>query len=112
MTRREWIYTVIAAIGLLVPSYFNMMYVVHGGSLLDPIYFFSFGWQSPAARSITTDLLISFLAFAAFALIESRRIGMRRGWVYPLVALGLGMAFMFPLFLLMRERHLRRSSGA
>jgi len=112
VTRREGVYAVLAVLGLLVPGYFNMMYVVHGGSLLNPLEFFGYGWQTPAARSITTDLFISYFAFVAFALVESRRIGMRRGWAYPLAALALGMAAMFPLFLLVRERHLRRSPGA
>ena len=112
MTRREWVYAAIAVLGLLVPGYFNAQYAMNGGSLLDPLEFFGYGWGSPAARSITTDLFISYFAFVAFALVEGRRIGMRRAWAYPLAALALGMASMFPFFLLMRERHLHKSPGA
>ena len=112
MTRREWIYAVLAAAGLLVPGYFNVMYAVSGGSLIDPLEFFGYGWQTPAARSITMDLFISYFAFVVFAIVESRRVGMRNGWAYPLAALALGMASMFPLYLLMRERHLRRLEAA
>jgi hypothetical protein len=101
-------YAVLAALGLLVTAYFNTSYVVHGGNLLDPIEFLRHGWLSPAARSITSDLLIAYAAFAVFAVLESRRIGMRYGWLYPLIALVTAFAFMFPLFLLMRERHLRQ----
>ena len=111
MTRREWIYAVLAVVGLLVPSYFNVMYVVHGGNLLNPLEFFGYGWLSPAGRSITTDLFLAYFAFVVFAVVESRRIGMRYGWVYPLVALVTAFSFMFPLYLLMRERHLRRSQA-
>ena len=112
MTRREWIYAGLAFVGLLVPSYFNVMYVVEGGNLLNPLEFFGHGWGTPAARSITMDLWLAFFAFAAFAVVESRRIGMRHGWVYPLVALVTAFSFMFPLYLWMRERHLRLRGSA
>jgi hypothetical protein len=112
VTPRELIYAFLAALGLLVPAYFNVMYVVQGGSLLDPLEFFRFGWLSPAARSISSDLFIAYAAFAVWAVAESRRIGMRHGWLYPLLALVTAFAFMFPLYLLMRERHLRRREQA
>ena len=56
--------------------------------------------------SLTIDILVAATASAVFMVIESRRIAMRRVWIYivliPLVAL----AFALPLFLAMRERHL------
>jgi hypothetical protein len=112
MAPRQLSYSVLAALGLVVTAYFNMLYVVHGGNPLDPIEFLRHGWLSPAARSITSDLFIAYTAFAVFAVVESRRIGMRYGWLYPLIALVTAFAFMFPLYLLMRERHLRQRGAA
>ena len=50
------------------------------------------------------------VVYAVLALFESRRTGMRNAWAYPLAALALGLCSMFPLFLWMRERHLRRET--
>lgn len=111
MTRREWSYALLAAAGLVVTGYFNVMYVVQGGNLFDPIEFFRGGWLNASARSITSDLLIAYAAFAVWAVVESRRIGMRHGWLYPAIALVTAFAFMYPLYLLMRERHLSRRRG-
>jgi len=38
--------------------------------------------------------------------IEARRIGMKKVWVYLLLSGVTALAFTFPLFLAMRERHL------
>lgn len=56
------------------------------------------------------DVVFSGIALIAFVLVESRRIGMRRGWL-SLLGLGVGVSLALPLFLLMREVHLQRSSG-
>ncbi|MCI0157646.1 DUF2834 domain-containing protein [Leifsonia shinshuensis] len=68
--------------------------------------------SGPAVLSLTVDVLVAAVAAAVFMAIESRRIGLRRGWIYivliPLVAL----AFALPLFLAMRERCLASREAA
>jgi Terpene cyclase DEP1 len=68
--------------------------------------------SGPAVLSLTIDVLVAAVASAVFMVIESRRIGMRRVWIYivliPLVAL----AFALPLFLAMRERCLASREAA
>ena len=107
MTWREIVYGALALLGLAATAYWNSRYVAEGGNLLDPIQFFRLGFVNPAAASLTSDLLVAFAAFAVWVILESRRIGMRWGWVYPLVALVTAFAFIFPLYLVLRERHLR-----
>ena len=108
LTPRELAYGALALLGLGATVYFNATYVAQGGNLLDPVAFFRLGFVNPAASSLTADLFVAFLAFALWVIVESRRIGMRRGWLYPLIALVTAFAFVFPLYLLLRERHLRR----
>ena len=59
-----------------------------------------------------TRAVISDIVFIVFAIAESRRIGMRYGWVYAALGglVAFAFAFAFPLFLLMRERHLKGAS--
>lgn len=64
--------------------------------------------SGPAVSSITVDLLVVAVAGAFFIIIEARRIGMKRGWLYVLVSGVTAFAFAFPLFLAMRQRHLTR----
>jgi hypothetical protein len=110
MSGREAIYGLLAVLGLVVPWYFNFQYAAQGGNLGDLVGFFSMGFVNPVASSLTLDLTIAFAAFVLWAIPESRRIGMRAGWLYPLLGFFIAFAFAFPLFLLMRERHLRASA--
>lgn len=111
MTGRELTYAVLALLGLAVPWYFNLQYAAQGGSLVDFVGFFSQGFASAVSSSLTTDLVIAYAAFALWAIPESRRIGLAAGWLYPLLGLFVAFAFAFPLFLLMRERHLRAAGS-
>lgn len=98
---RATAYLVLALVGLIGTWTFNVFAIAaHRDYLGDWI------GSGPAVLSLTIDVLVAATASAVFMVIESRRIGMRRVWVYivliPLVAL----AFALPLFLAMRERHL------
>ena len=45
-------------------------------------------------------------------IVEGRRVGIRRPWLYPIFGIILAFAFTFPLFLLLRERVLEREGTA
>jgi len=62
--------------------------------------------SGPSVSSLTVDLLVTAVAGSILIIVESRRLGMRRGWLYVVLAFVLAFAFSFPLFLAMRERHL------
>ncbi|MBW3671142.1 MAG: DUF2834 domain-containing protein [Acidobacteria bacterium] len=107
MRSREAVYTLLALAGLIAPWYFNIRYAAQGGSLLDLGGAIRLAFANPVSSSLSVDVLIAFAVFIVWVLPEARRIGMRAGWIYPVLGFLIAFAFAFPLFLLMRERHLR-----
>lgn len=107
MTLREALYALLALAGLFAPWYFNISYATQGGSLIDIGAAARLAFANPISSSLSADLLIAFVAFAFWVGPEARRIGLRAGWVYPLLGLFIAFAFAYPLFLLRRERYLR-----
>ena len=68
--------------------------------------------SGPAVSSLTVDLLVVAVAGCILIVIEARRLGMKRAWLYVVLSGLTAFAFTFPLFLAMRERTLAaRSSG-
>jgi len=64
--------------------------------------------------SITVDLLVVAVAGCVLIVAESRRLGMRRAWLYIVLSGVTAFAFTFPLFLAMRQRritHLARAAA-
>ncbi len=108
MSGRELLYGVLALAGLLGTAYFNLQYFQEMGGF-DARHFFSQGFVNAAASSLTVDLLVAFLAYVVFVVPESRRIGLRHGWIFLVLGLCVAFAFAFPLFLLVRERKLRNA---
>ncbi len=62
--------------------------------------------SGPAVSSITVDLLVVAVAGGVFIVVEARRLGMRRAWLYIVLSGLTAFAFTFPLFLAMRQRRL------
>jgi len=66
--------------------------------------------SGPAVSSLTVDLLVVAIAGCILIVVESRRLGMKRAWVYIVLSGITAFAFTFPLFLAMRERRLHERS--
>ena len=73
--------------------------------------FFADLGASWSAITVSLDLLFLGIPAAAFAVIESRRLGMRFAWIWIPLAIPLPGAFLIPLFFLLRERALLRRRG-
>lgn len=110
MSGREIAYAVLALLGLVGPWFFNIQYAQQGGTLLNLPAFFGQGFSNAASSSLTVDLFVAFAAFIIWVGPEAKRLGMRHRWIYPVTGFFIAFAFAFPLFLLMRERQLRRQS--
>ena len=103
------VYLLLAIAGLVGTWWFNITVIVERGDYLGDLF-----TSGPAVTSFTIDLLVAAVAGSVFIIVESRRLGMRFGWLYVVGALVIAFAFTFPLFLAMRQRTLnsRRTAGA
>ena len=96
------VYLVLAIIGLVGTFFFNAWTVVAGRDFLGDVF-----GGGPAVSSIGVDLLVVAVAGAVFIVVEARRLGMKRAWLYIVLSLVTAFAFTFPLFRAMRERWVR-----
>lgn len=94
-------YLVLSILGLIGTFILNVWSVVEGRNFLADLF-----TSGPAVSSINVDLLIVAVAGAVFIIVEARRLGMKRAWLYIVLSGITAFAFTFPLFLAMRERRL------
>lgn len=93
---------VIAIIGLVTAWYFNFLAVLGREDYLAD------GFTSNVDWVYSLDLLIGGIAGMTLIVIEGRRLGMKNLWAYIALGFVTAFAFVFPLFLGMRELRLRR----
>lgn len=68
--------------------------------------------SGPAVSSLTVDLLVVAVAGCILIVVESRRLGMKRAWLYIVLSGLTAFAFTFPLFLANRERRMHALSAS
>jgi len=92
---------VLAIVGLIGTWTFNAFAIVQMRDFIGD-------WvgSGPAVSSLTVDLLVVAVAGCILIVVESRRLGMKRAWLYIVLSGLTAFAFTFPLFLAMRERRL------
>ena len=95
------IFLVLSIIGLVSTASFNVQAVIEGRDFLGD--WFSSG---PAVNSLGIDLFVVAIAGCVLIVLESRRLGIRFGWLYIIASGVTAIAFTFPLFLCVRERRL------
>jgi hypothetical protein len=105
------VYAFLSLTGLLATWYFNLRFVQETGGF-DIAEFSAAGYATSAGSSLSNDLLIGTLTFAIWSFVESRRLGMRYWWAWMVLTFGVAFACAFPLFLLFRDRELRRAEAA
>ena len=96
------LYLVLAALGLTVPYWFFINYLIaHGFELTEIV-------QDLFANEVSTffalDLVIATLVFWYLVISETRRLAMKFSGLYILAAVTIGLSFALPLFLYFRER--------
>lgn len=102
-SRRALAYDALAVLGLLATWPFNLQYLLQGGSLA-PQAFFGAAFANALTTAITIDIYIAALAFSVFAVVDARRSGVKRPWLYVLLCFCVGLAIAFPLYLARREQ--------
>lgn len=103
-----WAYLSVAAIGLVGTAWFNVQSVINPSGDT----FFAAWFANPSVSSLSWDLLATASAASIFIILEGRRLGIRWYWAYVLFSFVTAVAFTFPLFLAVRERHLARRDAA
>lgn len=101
-------YLVLSVVGLIGTWTYNIIAIVERRDYLG-----DWGGSGAAVSSLTVDLLIAAIVGSIFIIVEARRLGMKRGWLYVVLSGVTAFACMFPLFLCMRERtlHARRATA-
>jgi len=109
---RQIVYLVLAAAGLVLPWYQNLAFMRETGGIFDLGAFIAGVNANHAAASIGWDLTVACAAFLTWVVSESRRIGMRRPWIYFVLTFGIAFAFAAPVYLFVRDRHLAAAKRA
>jgi Terpene cyclase DEP1 len=101
----------IAALILTWPHAFEWMR--GGGNILNPIQFFADAMApGGTAAFLSIDMAIAWVVFMVWVLFDTRRIRMGMKWGWFFVALSyIGVSMAFPVYLVVRERLLDRSSS-
>ena len=95
-----WVYLTLAIAGLITAWVFNYQAVMNGED-------YGRAWTATAVDLVATyDLGIVAVAGVVFMFAESSRIGMKRTWILVLLSGITAMAFVGPMFVALRERHL------
>lgn len=95
------VYLGLSIVGLVGTFLLNAWSVVEARNYLGDVF-----GSGPAVGSIGVDLLVVAVAGVVFIVVEARRLGMKRAWLYIVLSGVTAFAFTFPLFLAMRERKL------
>jgi len=105
-TPLAFVYLGLAIAGLIGTWTFNALAIVQMRDFIGD-------WvgSGPAVSSLTVDLLVAAVAGCILIIVEARRLGMKRAWLYVVLSGLTAFAFTFPLFLAMRERALTRRAA-
>ena len=102
-------YLVLAMIGLLLPYYFFVSFLVENS--LDPGLLFDQLFANDISSFFAIDLIITAIIFWVFLYREAQRYGIGNWWVYVVATLLVGPSFALPLFLYFRESRIEKGDA-
>lgn len=109
LNNKHYFYLLLAIIGGGLAFYFAMMGIVQHKGNFDSITFITSTWiDNYYAKSLTFDFWTGTIAGTFFILVEGFRLKMKRIGLYLFLTVCIAYAFGFPLFLFMRELHLKK----
>ena len=95
------VYAVIAVVALVATWWNNIrFFTTESTSTID---FFQSGYANYGSSSLTNDLLLFGLAAFVFMVVEARRIGIPKVWIYIVLSAVIAVSVAFPLFLIRRQ---------
>ena len=109
MNYKLYFYLLLAIIGGGFTFYYVILGVLEHHGSFDTKAFITSTWiDNYYAKSLTLDFWTGAIAGTFFILVEGMRLNMKRIWAYLFLTVGVAFAFGFPLFLFMRELHLKK----
>ena len=109
---KEFVYGMLTILGVVLPWYFNIQFMQSTGSwTFDVPAFVEAGYANAASSSLSVDLGVMTVTYLLWMFTEARRLGMKHTWLYFILTFLIAVACSFPLFLLMRERHLKAQAS-
>lgn len=103
------IYVILCLLGIALPYWQFIPWLVNNG--LDIPLLFSEAMQTRMGAFAWLDVLVSAVVLIIFIQVESARIRLKRSWLPILGTCTVGVSLGLPLFLMMRELHLRKESA-
>jgi hypothetical protein len=97
----KFIYLALAVIGLILPLYQFMKFLMKYGFNLR--YMIELVAANYISRFLVLDLILAALVFLILVVVEGNRAQMKNLWIYFLTTLCVGLSFSLPLFLYFRE---------
>lgn len=102
-------YLAAAAVAFVATQVTLVAHFVDGGGLVD---FVTDPLETPAGVFFGIDLLAVAVVALLFMVVEGRRIGLPRVWIYVVLTFTVAISVSLPLFLFARQRQLRRVAEA
>jgi hypothetical protein len=105
----RFIYLLLALIGLIATWYFNFQFYATANDT-SIINFINQTVTTIPAKSISADISVVATTFLIWMVHESLRLKIKYWWIIIPLTFLVALAFSFPVFLFMRDRHLERLS--
>jgi hypothetical protein len=108
MSLKHLIYIILAITGLIWCWMHGIAWMVEGGNIVNLPSFFIDSYKSgSAAAFLTVDIAIAWATFMIWVVGDAAKIGLgaKTGWIFIGLSF-LGTCFAFPVYLVVRERHL------
>ncbi|WP_308170411.1 DUF2834 domain-containing protein [[Mycobacterium] fortunisiensis] len=100
------VYAVVAVIALVATWWNNIAFFrTESTSIVD---LFRSGYVNYGSSSLSNDLILLALAAFVFMIVEARRIGVPKVWIYLVLSAVVAVSVAFPLYLIRRQMVLAR----
>ncbi len=114
MSTRHGLYIVLAIASLVWAWSWAFAWMAGGGNLINLPSFFIDSYKSgSAAAFLTIDIATAWAVYMIWVVGDAAKIGLgaKTGWIFLALSF-LGTCFAFPLYLVVRERHLAKADQA
>jgi len=105
---RRQVYLGLAVLGLVIPYYFLITFLLKYG--VDGRLFFKQLFGTPVSTFFAADLLLSCIVFMMYSGREAGRLSIKNTWICTLALFTVGLSCALPLFLFLREPYLSKEA--